>query len=530
MKKLIAFGLLTISLMSYAQQVKIKWGEPLETSAKITSFMAHKDDKVYTLSVKKDDYYIECFNKDNYSKLFSTKLEIPRIVNKKQEIEEILFSGNQFTIFTSYYDRTEKKFRLNAYNINMQGVINPKPLELLKLEAESKNDIGKILFRISPDSSCILITHTYTKQKTTENHLAFFVLDRELNVISNSDMIVPSKTGNAYNILMDCYISNKRELFLTELKLTRATQQQDANLEYSIIKYSEQGKEISRIPVELDGKRIISMELQFNSKQELMIYGHYNKSPNPKDYYFNAYNGTYFIVYNTETDAQISKSTFDFEQEMINNYYTQKQLKNGDIKYLGVNYRSGSVKEKESGGYVIVYEEYNIQFNQGPNGASSQTYYYGDLTVVNLDPKGEIKWVKMVPKRQYFIRKQGPLGIGFGPVMITTSVNLNDDESIYYSYTIVVKDEQIFLIYNDLPVNAEVMSPRNQKVLKKIKGTVPVVAILNENGEMRKKLLTEMAGTDVNLCPRVALEMTNNAILVYGSKGNDYKIGTLIIQ
>jgi hypothetical protein len=195
-----------------------------------------------------------------------------------------------------------------------------------------------------------------------------------------------------------------------------------------------------------------------------------------------------------------------------------------------VNSKPGKVIQRENGGYVIIYEEFNVQYNQGPNGASSQMYYYGDLLVVNIDSEGNIAWVKMIPKRQYFIRKQGPLGVGIGPVMLSTSVNLNSDESIYYSYNVVVKEDHIVILYNDLPANAQVKNPRDIKILKKIKGTVPMVAVLNESGEMTKKTLTEVAGMEVNLCPRISLSLDQNHLLIYGSKGSDYKIGTLTVE
>ncbi|MCA6362121.1 MAG: hypothetical protein IM638_03740 [Bacteroidetes bacterium] len=513
------------------QNVKIQWGKPLESSVKITSFMASKEGRLYTLSAKGDDYYIECFEQGTYNKLFSTKLDIPRIVNKKQEIEEIIFQGSQFIIFTSYYNKPEKKFRLNAYSINMQGVLNPKPTELIKLEAEGKNDIGDIFFRFSPDSANILITHIYTSPKTKLNHLEFFILDKSLTILSQADNIIKSKTDDAYNILMNCYINNNKEIFLTELQLVTPTETRDSKFSYSIIKYASDGKETDRFPVELEDKRIISFSVQFNDNGDLMVYGHYKSNPGKKERYYDmSYNGTYFILLNAQTGAVKSVSQYNFETELFNNYYQLKQTKNGPITYFGVNSKPGKVIQKENGGYVITYEEFYMQFNQGPNGASSQTYYYGDLLIVNIDPKGDILWVKMVPKRQYFIRKQGPLGIGIGPVMLTTSVNLNSDESIYYSYNVVIKDEQIFVLYNDLPANAPVTKPRDIKILKKIKGTVPVVAILNENGEMRKKTLTEIAGTEVNLCPRISLPLDQNHLLIYGSKGKDYKLGELTVE
>jgi hypothetical protein len=521
---------LVISYQLTGQNVNIQWGAPLETSVKVASFMACKEGKIYTLSVKKDDYYIECFDQNNYNKIFSTKLEIPRIVNKKQEIEEIIFQGNQFVIFTSYYERSDKKFRLNAYSINMQGVINTKPTELVRLEAEGKNDIGNIFFRFSPDSASILITHVFTSPKTKENHLEFFILDHALNIISHTDNIINRSTGDAINILLDCYINNNKEIFIPELQLTTPTETRDTRLQYSIIKYSQDGKESARFPVELDSRKITSLTLQFHTNGDLLLYGHCHNNPEKKDFYNRAYNGTFFIAMNSQSGDVKSISTHDFATELFNNYYQTKQTKNGPIKYFGVISRPGKVIQRDNGGYVIVYEEFNIRYNQGPNGQASQEYYYGDLLVVNIDPKGEIVWVKMVPKRQYFIRKQGPLGIGFGPLMLSTTVNLNTDESIYYSYNVMVKDDQVIIIYNDLPANAEVKIPRDIKILKKIKGTVPVVAILNDAGEMRKKTLTDIAGAQVNLCPRISLTIDQNKLLIYGSKGSQYKIGTLSVN
>jgi hypothetical protein len=291
----------------------------LETSVKVTSFMASKEGKVYTLSAKKDDYYIECFDQNNYNKIFSTKLEIPRIVNKKQEIEEIIFQGNQFVIFTSYYERTDKKFHLNAYRINMQGVINPKPTELIKLEAEGKNDIGRIFFRFSPDSASILITHLFTSPQTKQNHLEFFILDQSLNVLSQADNIIENKTGDAYIILLDCYINNNKEIFLPELQLTTPTETRDTKLRYSIIKYSSDGKEVNRFPVDLETRKIISLTVQFHSNGDLMLYGHYQSNPAKKDYYNTTYNGTFFMLLNAQSGEVKSVSLHDFELELFNN-------------------------------------------------------------------------------------------------------------------------------------------------------------------------------------------------------------------
>lgn len=538
---MIKSSVLTLLLLIYShsallsQKISIDWSEPLETNTSVASFISEKGDRIYTFSERKNNYYLECYNNNSFSQVFSTKLEVPRIQNKVQEIEKLIFLENQFTLFTSFYSKWDKTFHLNAYKINNSGAIDSKPVELIQIIVEDKNEIGKIDFDIANDSTHILVHHYHYDKKNSQHYLNLFILDAYLNIISSSKETFARKQDGVYTNLIDCRIANNQDIYFSLVKYTPLTAKSNLQLNCYILRYAPSGEKLGTYPVELDStKRITSIHMCFDKKQQLLIYGTFDDQSTDSTFSGNSFTGMFIKRMNPLTGEIIAFSDKKFDAKEISTFYTEKQHKYGGTSMLPNRFYPKTIIEKQDGGIVLVYEDYYYRYYPGPNGMASEEYYYGDLIVVDFTADNQIDWMKIIPKRQSYLRKQGPLGAGFGPVMVSKNIYLNSDEAVYYSYLAINKDGKLFIIFNDISENLSVRLPKDAKMVSKIKYAEPVVIAIAEDGTMTKKILLEQneltENEEINIRPKISFQVNNNRILIYGSKGGDEKIGVISIE
>lgn len=154
----------------------------------------------------------------------------------------------------------------------------------------------------------------------------------------------------------------------------------------------------------------------------------------------------------------------------------------------------------------------------------------GNLLVTNINPDGTIKWVKIIPKNQIFIKRKPAIGLGVPGASVSVLISLKSDQTIYYSYLMAVTGDKMVFVFNDEPENKEIRPAHETAQMKRIKGTIPMIVSLSESGEVIKKTLFEAADFDIIIRPRISFQSTDTRILIYGSKGDTDKFGVLTIE
>jgi hypothetical protein len=510
-----------------AQKAEVKWGAPLDLETSIQRFLAEKNGKFFTLSNHKDDLFLERYNSVTFKQEFSKLLEIPELEGKEQTIESIIYLQNRFLIFTSLYSNKLNTFTVHAYSVNGEGVMSKDSPELFSIEANSRAEGGDVGFLISEDSTRILVTHYAYFKKEKMQRITMTVLDENLKKVTEAKEEFPRKEEGHYHLVSNYALNNTGEIFLLHMEITPAVRKTPAITKYTIISFNTAGKRQKDFPIDLEGKRIDRLSFSFDVNQNLLVSGFYEGKAGDGLFKYSGITGTFFMSIDKNSGQEKARSFKDFDKEILESYYEQKQLDKGAL--LPNNFVSREIIQKEDGGVICVYEQYYYIISQSQRGTMESTFY-GDLLVTNINPDGTIKWVKIIPKRQVFNHFRPALGIGVPGVTVSFLIDTKSDQTIYYSYLLAITGDQIVFVFNDSPENKELQPAYDTEVMTKIKGTIPMMVSLSESGNLIKKTLFEATDFDIIIRPRISFQSSDTRILIYGSKKDNDKFGVLTVE
>jgi hypothetical protein len=511
-----------------AQKAEVKWGPALESETSVVRFLAEENGKYFTLSGRKDNLYLERYNSLTFKQEFSKLMEVPKLNGKEQEIEAVVYLQNKFFLFMSLYNNKLNTYTINAYSFSADGVLDKTPKELLSIEANSSDESGTVAFLISEDSTRILMAHYSYYRKTDTEGISMIVLDEKLSKVTEAKIEFPAEEDGYYTRMTNYALNNAGEIFLLQMEVTPAIKKVPASVKYTILSFDKAGKRNRDFPIDLEGKRIDRLSFNFDINQNLLVSGFYEAKAKSGMFAYSGISGTFFMSIDKKTGQEKAKSFQDFDKELLESYFSPKQLTKG-TPLLPNDFLPRQIVQKADGGVVCVYEQYQYSYSQGQSGAVEVTYY-GDLLVTNINPDGTIKWIKLVPKRQMFIKRKPAIGIGVPGLSVSTLISLKSDQTIYYSFLMGITGDKIVFVFNDEPANKDIRPAYETEVMKKIKGTIPMIVSLTESGEMNKKALFEAADFDIIIRPRISFQSSDTRILIYGSKGDIDKFGVLTIE
>ncbi len=513
----------------YAQKADVKWGPGLESETSVIRFLAEQNGKYFTLSGRKDNLYLERYNSLTFKQEFSKMMEVPKLNGKEQEIEAVIFLQNKFFLFTSQYSNKLNSYKINAYSFSSEGILDKEMHELLSIEANSSDESGTVSFLISEDSTRILMAHYAYFRKTDTEVISMTVLDEKLTQVTKAKVEFPAEEDGFYTRISNYALNNLGEIFLLRMEVTAAVKKTPAKTVYTILSFDPSGERNRDFPIDLEGKRIDKLSFGFDVNQNLLVSGFYEGVAKTGFFSYGGLSGTFFMSIDKKTGEEKAKSFQDFGKELFDTYFTPKQREKGTAMMLPNDFVPRQIVQKADGGVVSVYEQYSYSYSQGQSGSVEVTYY-GDLLVTNINPDGTIKWVKLIPKRQIFIKRKPALGIGVPGASVSVLISLKSDQTIYYSYLMAVTGDKIVFVFNDEPENQEIKPAHETAVMKRIKGTIPMIVSLTEGGEMLKKSLFAATDFDIIIRPRIAFQSSDTRILIYGSKGDLDKFGVLTIE
>jgi hypothetical protein len=537
MKHLFLTGFMACSLLATAQQANFKWGEQLDKEATLTTFLGTGSGNVYAIVARKDDLFLDGYAENTFRKKFATKLEFPDVNGANQSLEAVMKLNEKFVVFTSYYQRREKTFHVDAYSINEKGVLDRNSTGVIEIEVENRSEAGNIDFTFSSDSSNILVTQFFISRKTKEQTLRLFILNDALKITAQSEQTFPIKEGKTFTTLGKAIMGKTLDIFIPEIKTTPAAKGKPLQVEYSVLHFDASCKKLNNINIKADNdqKRVTKIGLFFDSQQRLIVLGSYDDATEAKKFTGLYFSGFFMKRIDPVSGQELTSADTPLTPEIIEGYYSAKQVEKRDPRVLSNNFLPDLIIERPDGGIACIFEEYTYQYSESQQG-SVEVYYYGDLLVMDVAPDGKTNWLKYVPKRQLFIRRKTRIGIGVGGpaafAVISTNVAFKADESIYLSYVATLtEDGNLVFIYNDEPANEKAMLPRETEMVRKIKETVPSMAVLDQSGTLRKKLLSSIpVNGDIRLRPQVSYNLDGNHILIYGSRKEQDFIGVMTIE
>lgn len=272
----------------------------------------------------------------------------------------------------------------------------------------------------------------------------------------------------------------------------------EPNFKYVITTFKNNGKEMSEYTVTLDDKFITDCSFYLTKENKIVCAGFYST----KGTY--SIKGTFYMTIDPGTKSITGKSTKEFDTEFLKLFMRDGKAEKG-VELS--NFDLEDIIIREDGGAVLIGEKYYITqhttYNSSTNSSTTTTvYHYNDIIVININPDNSIEWATRIPKNQA------------------------SSSGFYLSYAAHVKDNMIYLIFNDNDKNLDEKNP-DKIYAYDGKNSIATLATISPDGSYKKSALFSNKEEGVIMRPIVSKQINEDELIIYCEKRRDYVIGKI---
>lgn len=508
-----------------AQEVNIEWGDRVELKEKVFEVLGENSNGIYTVGGKGKKFFLENFDSKTYAKKFSKELIIKQEDGLKTELAKMLILDENLIMLTYALDKDAKATRVYGYLLDKQGKPTSKRIDILTSYFEKKSRAGYQDIRVSRDRSKLLVCNsTYTKKGEEAYNIDLTLYSSNLEPIKETSTKV-NITEDTDIEISNFFVENDGSFFMavSELDRIKGDWVTKRFWVYSYMPFN--GFEGQKLPVDLDNKTATSIALTSDLDGNLIGAGFYGEQFKTGLGRRDGLAGSYFIKIDPKENEILTSSIEEFPTQFTAKVLKEKKAAKG--KLIPNFFTPLEIISKGDGGAVMVAEYYHVFLT---NNNRTTTYQHGPLAIVDIDPEGNINWVRSLPKNQIFSKTDPAIGLGgfFGgfSLSFTYSFSIYESQTVYHSALFGVNKDKLIVLYNDHPKNQEIEHFRDTKALKGYLGSVPVVVEIDADGNMEKSLL-EGGKAEVVLRPGVSLQVKSGETLLYGTRKRHEKMGRL---
>lgn len=525
MKSIIGIILITTTVLTAQQAgLKVKWGREFSAprSSTVSDIIGFDQTGFYVLKktfrgglLGRQVPNIERFD-NNLNMVKSIELDLTE-AGEKTNLQYLLHLNGRLLMFSSFPNQQTKRNVLFVQQVNKQSLmLDQKKLKLTEInyEGNSKRNSGSFSFRISNDSSKVLIFYSLPYDYGDPEKFGFMALDNQMNVLWQKDVTLPYR-DELFDV-ESIKVDNDGHAYLLGLlyKDKRRTKRWgEPNYQYKIFSYTDRGSITKEYSANLPNKFLTDMQIGVRANGDIVCAGFYSASGTM------SMRGTFFLLIDAKTHEIKARSFKEFDIGFITQNMTEREAekaKRREEKGQEVEmfeYDLDKLIVRSDGGAMLIGEQYFVrtrtftQYTAGrPTTQTITYYYYNDIILVNINARGEIDWAVKVPKRQMSV----------------------DDGGFYSSYAMAINKDKIHFVYNDNPENIDYTGVgrvsstggRNQVVM---------VASVNSKGEMTRQPLGA-GNAEVIIRPKVCEQISYSEMILFGQRKKTQQFGKIVFE
>ena len=503
MKKILLVLILLISIKGFSQ-TGVQISKPFKVVDAPKKLYFNNGKSILSVKIKGGFITLQVFDVEKMTEVARNEY---KDIFKGGYIEDVIRFKDKFYFIYTLWDKPNETEQVFAREINpYKGVILDKQISLFKykgrmagkltssanvvtifnvwssLEMDKLNtdnysyDSTKLLiqFRIKPEEK---------RDKLSYDEIGYYVFNDKLELLSGNVVKMPYTEKKMDNI--DYSIDATGNVYTLAAVFdddTRKRKKKDGtpNFHVEILKLPFGKDKLKIIQIDLKDKFIDRIGMFESSANDIICAGSYfNKIKSFLNDDIMAVNGVFVFKLNESGDVFDNKC-FEFPIDIINQYEKKKTVrknenKDDDEKSEFSDLELKSLKVQDDGSIILIGEqEYIITTTTySSNGGSPSTrtdFYFEDILIAKIDNKGELAWMKKLPKRQ-----KGTKGIG----------------GLSYRYLKGEKDHYIIFLDNEkninLPINKEPATHVDEAG-----GFVTAYKINDETGKVTKHSLYDL--------------------------------------
>jgi len=422
--KLFLFLILFISIKGFSQ-ADIKLSKPFKVIDAQNKQYFNNGNSILSIKIAGKKISLQVFNAESMAEVCRNEY---KDMPKGFIIEETIKFNENFYLIYSLWDKKNETEQLFARQIDPdRGTFINNGVLLLKNKGKligyAQANVGsnisfgfsnlfitkKFNIQFSYDKSKMLINFKVKpegmKEAFNSPQIGFFVFNNKLELISNKIIKMPYSSSKMSND--DYSIDSEGNSYALatvyeEKEKDKKKKDEGPNYHIELLKIKLGSDEVETFPVDLKGKFIENIWLYESPKKYMICSGYYSN-----DGKRGGANG--IIMFKLDKNGGVTDvKTYEFPLDIINQYTSDRaQKKNAKKDEEDKSDFSNLVLKKliiqDDGSIVLIGEQsYIASYTVFVNGRTETRYKYcyNDILISKIDNKGELAWIKKLPKKQ----------------------------------------------------------------------------------------------------------------------------------
>jgi len=451
------------------------------------------------------------------------EIELPKIEGKKVKFISAQKLGESVYFMSRYYDRKAKTYYLFASELDPTNGKFKRHLEAMSLKTEKSISGNPFAITRSIDSTKVLISVKYRTKRNEKVRYGFKVVNNDMSEVWSKDVVF-DEPGKEFS-LIDTEIDKNGNIHLVARMLMTRAEKKDSDVKsrsyVDVYSYFHKEDVLKQYKLGFTNEIIRTIDLDVNEDNELIGMGFYSDK---KVQFGDSYKGFFFLKINPDTkEVVVSKKTAfskDLIAELIGKRKGERKAKKGKFPTYVVR----KSIPLSNGGYAVVAEHYVysrlVTRNSKGQQVVNERWLFGNVVVMYMDKEGNMTTASVLKKKQTCSARNGNG---------TASIEL-----AYYGISVMEKDNNIYLLYNEDPKNEARLKEGKKTKNVKQKTSVTMLMTFTPDGEIHGNVLfkskDKKAGVKMPLMPRSYQQYSEGATILFGKKGKKMRVSRVTIK
>ena len=419
-----------------------------------------------------------------------------RIEEKNASLKGFEKYGTNIFFFYEAYDRENKTTSVYALKVDEKTLNTSGKTTLGTYESDSRYDQAEPSYKLSADSSKVLLFVEGPDRKKDNKKFFIGVFDTNLKSLWKKDIELP--IGDRFVSIYDQDITNDGKVFVAikhyDKEVTRQTVREDGakvpSYAYKLLVYDAGNTKGKEITFNLNNQFIQGTKLSYNKNGSITIAGLYKRKNNGN------INGAFYATFDAGTAEVKDPKMVPFSPEMItlvdkDNFGSDKDSDPG----LYPGFRIRHIMNRSNGSVDLISEYYRLDVITSYNASTritttSYRYTYGDIINTNIDKDGKALFTR-IPKNQ----------------KMTNS-------NIFLGYYPIVYGDKLVLLYNDDKDNVERDIEKRPDDVVNFKRSIFLAATIDAKGNVSRQAVYSHLDEDYVTIPTAVAKISDTKYLV----------------
>lgn len=536
MKKITLLFVLSLTAISFAQNVEVVNGEQFQmnkSSEQIVEIL-NMDRNDFSFLTQKGRKNFRVMSLDSKLKMdVSKEIELPEVNGKDVKYHSAGQVGERTYFFSQYFDKKGDQMNLFASDLNISNAKFNEHYEAMAINDDGFNRWTRP-FKVvrSLDSSKIMFICTYPAKRKENARIAVRVTDNNLKEIWKNDIVFDQE--NRDFTVLSYLVDTDGNLHMAVQNRMENDEKKEKGAKgryyVSIFSYFHESSELKEYEIGFKNEIILSANLELNKANEILCTGFYGE----KKVFDAGMKGFFFMRIDPKSKEVVAKNLSAFDKNFLSQLMSERKAEKGKGLF---GYLVRDTYSLSDGGMAVVTEYYNYSYYQDDNGNTTETWTFGNVIVFFLDGDGNMKTYSILKKNQTCMNrtKNGTTSLTFllrsrlGLTMVPGVTELP-----YYGIGTMMKDDKIYMLYNENPKNAERVKAGKKPKSVRERTSETMLVSFDAGGDISSTVLFKSKdkeqGYKMPVMPRYNYQYSKDAMLVIGRRGKSARVVDITVK